>query len=276
MQVFQIMKRDCQVHKPDIMLNKLIIPGMFLFVTILSSCGANKKLAASKQESDQLRSEVNQLQATNKQLNNNVNSLQAQVDKLIAANQSVNTEFSKYKQSCEETKEDLAYITDVLEQEYKTLQEVEKKIKIAMADFENKGVDVYYKNGLVYVDMQSDLLYKSGSSAIGKEGKSALGALATALNDYPKLKVIVVGHTDDQKLKSGDNWSLSTERANGVVRTLRDDYKVDPTRLTSAGKGKYAPVADNSIADGRAQNRRTEIILNPDLDKLWETARASQ
>jgi chemotaxis protein MotB len=258
------------------MLKKLIIPGMFVFVTILSSCGANKKLAASKQESDQLRSEVNQLQATNKQLNNNVNSLQAQVDKLIAANQSVNTEFSKYKQSCEETKEDLAYITDVLEQEYKTLQEVEKKIKIAMADFENKGVDVYYKNGLVYVDMQSDLLYKSGSSAIGKEGKSALGALATALNDYPKLKVIVLGHTDDQKLKSSDNWSLSTERANGIVRTLRDDYKVDPTRLTSAGKGKYAPVADNSTADGRAQNRRTEIILNPDLDKLWETARASQ
>jgi len=85
--------------------------------------------------------------------------------------------------------------------------------------------------------------------------------------------VYVVGNTDDKKFKKGnsDNLSLSTERANGVVRVLRDDYQVDPTLLVAAGKGKYAPVADNSTEEGRAKNRRTEIILNPDLLKLWES-----
>src|SRR5262249_12049338 len=139
-------------------------------------------------------------------------------------------------------------------------------------DFKDKGVEVYYKGGLVYVDMEDNLLYKSGSASLGEDGKKALGMLASALNDYPKLKVIVVGNTDDKLVKKGgDNWSLSTERANGVVRILRDAYQVDPTRLTSAGKGKYAPVADNTTEEGRAKNRRTEIVLNPDLDRLWES-----
>jgi len=85
----------------------------------------------------------------------------------------------------------------------------------------------------------------------------------------------VIGNTDDKKFKgSSDNMSLSTERANGVVRILANDYKVDPTRLTAAGKGKYNPVADNKTEEGRAKNRRTEIILNPDWEKVWETVEA--
>ncbi len=81
-----------------------------------------------------------------------------------------------------------------------------------------------------------------------------------------------MGHTDDVKFKKGhsDNLSLSTERANGVVRILSDNYKVDLVRLTSGGKGKYAPVADNATAEGRAKNRRTEIILNPDLQRVGQ------
>ena len=108
---------------------------------------------------------------------------------------------------------------------------------------------------------------------IGNDGKKALEALATALNGYPNLKVIVVGHTDDVMFKKGnndDNLSLSTERANGVTRALREN-NVDPLRLTSAGQGKYHPVGDNTTKEGRAKNRRTEIILNPDLLKLWES-----
>jgi len=100
-----------------------------------------------------------------------------------------------------------------------------------------------------------------------------LGNLANALNGYPDLKVIVVGNTDDVMYKKGamDNWTLSTDRANGVVRILRDDYKVDPVRLTAAGKSKYNPIADNSTKEGKAKNRRTEIILNPDLEKIWDS-----
>ena len=85
----------------------------------------------------------------------------------------------------------------------------------------------------------------------------------------------MLGNTDDKMFKKGsDNWTLSTERANGVVRAFRDTYKIDPLRLTAAGKGKYNPIADNSTEEGRAKNRRTDIILNPDLDKIWSTAQA--
>jgi chemotaxis protein MotB len=78
---------------------------------------------------------------------------------------------------------------------------------------------------------------------------------------------------DRSAKKGSDNWSLSTERANGVVRILKDDYEVDPSRLTAAGKGKYAPLTDNSTAEGRAKKPRIEIILNPDYSKIWEMAR---
>ena len=121
--------------------------------------------------------------------------------------------------------------------------------------------------------MEDKLLYKSGSAVLGEDGKTALENIAAALNEYPDLKVVVVGHTDDKKFKNSnsDNLSLSTERANSVVRVLRDSYHVDPTRLTAAGKGKYSPVADNTTEEGRAKNRRTEIILRPDFMKLWES-----
>ena len=94
------------------------------------------------------------------------------------------------------------------------------------------------------------------------------------MNEFPKLKVVVVGNTDTVHVKGvKDNWSLSTERANGVVRVLSKDYSVDPMRLMAAGKSKFNPVADNSTAEGRAKNRRTEIVLNPDWERIWESVK---
>jgi chemotaxis protein MotB len=125
--------------------------------------------------------------------------------------------------------------------------------------------------------MAEGLMYKTGSAALAPDAKAALGNLASVLNEYPKLKVYVVGNTDDKPFKKGgDNLQLSTDRANGVVRILASDYKVDPSRLTAAGRGKYSPVADNSTAEGRAKNRRTEIIINPDLVKIWQSVQDSQ
>jgi len=107
---------------------------------------------------------------------------------------------------------------------------------------------------------------------LGAKGQEALAVVAQVLNDNPNLKIYVVGHTDSVKVTKGftDNWSLSTERANSVVRVLRDQYQVTMDRVTSAGQGKYDPVADNSTPEGRAKNRRTDIILNPDLSRFWE------
>ena len=220
-------------------------------------------------ETEKAKAEANELAAKNADL-------QKQVDNLTKGNQQVNTEFSQYRAGCEATSKRLKDLQAELNEVVDILEKVEKRIEEGMADFENKGVDVDYRDGFVYVSMEDELMYKSRSAAVQEQGKKALSNLATVLNEYPKLRVIVVGHTDDKQFKKGrDNWTLSTERANGIVRILRDQ-NVDPTRLTAAGKGKYSPVADNTTEEGRAQNRRTEIILNPDMAALLEHAESAK
>jgi chemotaxis protein MotB len=241
-----------------------------LLAQFFISCGASKKL-------QEAQSALEQQSAMNVKLNADNAKLKSEVNRLIEGNKEANAAFSQYRAACEQTAAKLQVARAILVDEYTTLQKMEERLETAMANFKDKGVSVYEKDGLVYVSLEDALLYKTGSAALGQEGKDALGALASALNDYPKLKVIVVGNTDDMAFKKGsDNWSLSTERANTVVRLLRDSYSVDPVRLTAAGKSKYAPVADNSTADGRAKNRRTDVILNPDLEKLWQSVKREQ
>jgi chemotaxis protein MotB len=242
-----------------------------LVIAVFSSCGTNKKLKSAMAQNDQLK-------AQNSQLQSNVNDLKKQVSDLTATNTSITNEFNQYKTNCQQTERKLQAIRASLQEQFATLQQVEKRIEEALADFRNRGVEVFYKDGLVFVEMEDNLLYATSSSKLSEQGKKALGTLSTVLNDYPKLPVIVMGNTDDVQFKKGssDNWSLSTERANGVVRCMRDEYKVDPTRLTSAGRGKYNPVGDNSTAEGRAKNRRTDIILNPDIQRIWQNVQEQQ
>jgi chemotaxis protein MotB len=255
------------------MMQKTNIALALLCSVFLFACGTGKKLKASMAENDQLKSQNATLANKIVALQTNNDGLQKQVTDLSSSNQQMTQEYNRFKTQCQNDQVRLRLVQAALVDQYNQLQRVRERIATALANFQDKGVDVYYKNGLVYVTMSEGLLYKSGSSTLGESGKKALSSLAAALNEYPDLKVIVLGHTDNVQFKKGsDNWSLSTERANGVVRILRDDYQVNPDRLTAAGKGKYSPVGDNSTAEGRAINRRTDIIINPDLDKLWDNA----
>jgi chemotaxis protein MotB len=253
---------------PKLVITCTLISGLFL-----CSCGTSKKLDAANAQLGLANSKVQQLEASNAELTAKQKELQNQGEQLAATNTSLSQEYNRYKATCEVSNRKLAALQAAARQDDEEFAAMGQKIAEAMQNFIDKGVEVYSKDRLIHVNMADNLLYKSGSAALGKEGKEALAAVAAALNDYPNLKVIVVGNTDDQKFKNGhtDNMSLSTERANGVVRVLRDNYKVDATRLTAAGQGKYNPVADNATAQGRAKNRRTEIILRPDLLKLWKS-----
>lgn len=252
------------------MIRTFILPAATLGLLLCTSCGTNKKIEAAQ-------SQVSQLQARNSELENNVATLQKQASEYQSQYNSLKGEYDQYRDSCQQKEAQLQEVRAILTEEADNLMKLQELIENAMEDFKDKGVEVYYRQGLLHVSLSDQLLYKSGSATLGEEGKKALGSLANVLNEYPKLKVIVLGNTDNVKYKGGgDNWSLSTERANGVVRFLREKYNVEPSRLTAAGKAMFNPIADNATAEGRAKNRRTDIILNPDIDRLWDMAQRKQ
>ena len=249
------------------MLTKLTTIFLLPAAVIISSCGAGKKLEASN-------AQVADLQSQNSQLNGEVNNLKKQVSDLNTKNQTMTTQFDSYKKQCQENETELKEMQDAMNELEENFSKLEKRLETALADFQDKGLNVYSKDGVIYVDMEDKLLYKVGSAALTPDGKKAIGNLASVLNEYPKLEVIVVGNTDTTHVKGvADNWSLSTERANGVVRVLTKEHSVDPGRLVAAGKGKFSPIADNTTAEGRAKNRRTEIVLNPDWDRIWQSVK---
>lgn len=239
---------------------------LFSAAVIISfcSCGGGKKLKSAN-------AQLTQLEANNKALTKDLSASKRKVDDLTTSNGTLSSQLETCQLSDKSTQDKLAATQAVIREERDKMQKVQEKLDVAMADFESKGVDIHTKDGVIYVSISDKLLYKTGSSALSPDGKDALTHLAEVLVGYPKLDIIVQGNTDDKLFKNGsDNWTLSTERANGVIRVLRD-ANVDPVRLTSAGKGRYNPVADNSTAEGRAKNRRTDIILNPDIQRFWES-----
>ncbi len=241
------------------MSKKLIIPLLLAVAPIFFSCGPSKKMKAAQ-------SQIEDLTAKNTQLQKQVTDLQVQVGTLTNQNTSVTNAYASYRTQCEQDRQKLQRVSAALREQYDRMQAIKDKINAALADMQSKGVEVYYDKGYVFVSLASDLLFKSGSAKLDSNGKKALASVADVLNSYPNMKLVVLGNTDSVQYKKGGtgNWNLSTERAVNVVKIFRDDYQVDPARMTAAGKGKYAPVADNGTPEGRAKNRRIDLILNPE------------
>ena len=148
----------------------------------------------------------------------------------------------------------------------------------ALLGFKSDELSVEIKNGKVYVSMSDKLLFKSGSAAIESKGNEAIKVLADVLNKNNDIDILVEGHTDNIPIKTAqyhDNWDLSAARAISIVRILTDEYQISPLRLTASGKGEFSPRASNSTSEGRARNRRTEIILSPKLDELMKLLKAN-
>lgn len=145
-------------------------------------------------------------------------------------------------------------------------------ISRALSDFEGKGLIVEQRDGKVYVSMENKLLFGSGSWEVGAEGRRAVQQLGNVLGDNPDIAVLIEGHTDNVPYTgSGQvkgNWDLSTKRATAIVQILRENATINPENLTAAGRGEFAPIATNDTAEGKAKNRRIEVILTPKLDDI--------
>ncbi len=146
-------------------------------------------------------------------------------------------------------------------------------LKGAIGNLDDKDINIKVDKGVVYVDISDKLLFKSGSYEVTDRAKEVLGKVAKVLNAQPDIEFQVEGHTDSLPIKSNaimDNWDLSVKRATTVVRILQDTYGLDPKRMTAAGRSQYVPLADNTTPEGRAANRRTRIVILPQLDQFFK------
>ncbi len=147
-------------------------------------------------------------------------------------------------------------------------------LREALLGFQADELTIEIKDGKVFISMSDKLMFKSGSADVEAKGKEALTILAKVLNANPDFEITVEGHTDNVPISNSknykDNWDLSVARATSMVRILTETHKINPLRITASGRGEYDPKATNSTPEGRAQNRRTEIILSPKLDELMK------
>jgi len=167
----------------------------------------------------------------------------------------------------------LRELESILRKQDSMLNRLNSSVKNALLGFSPDELTVEMKNGKVYVSLSDKLLFKSGDANVEAKGKEALKKLAEVLNKNNDVGIAIEGHTDNVPIKTAiykDNWDLSAARATNVVRLLTDDYKMESKQLTAAGKGEFSPVADNSTVEGKAKNRRTEIVLSPKLDELMK------
>lgn len=261
---------------------KTNITRLFLFAVLMmvfASCVSRKKyldaqiaLRYLKNDSTQLAYKVSTLNDTIANLQQQIANLNKQIENLNNTANATQSKLTKSEQSLQEQQQRLQQLQNLLDQQKQKAEELRKKMTDALVSFNASDLSITQKNGKVYVSLSENLLFPSGSAVVNEKGKEALGKLAEVLNGSPDISVNIEGHTDSIpiRVKYQDNWALSTARAASIVRILVNDYKVDPVRVIASGHSQYDPVDTNSTEEGRAKNRRTEIILSPKLDELYK------
>jgi len=253
---------------------------------VLPACVSQKVYKRSQQENAMLRAdstalansnlnlqaEMNRLQANIDRLNNDITKLNNQNGQLGQQSANQQNQLNKTKEELQREQQRLQQLQSLLAQQRAQSRILKDKMAEALKGFNSNDLTVIQKNGKVYVSLSENLLFPSGSAVVNPKGVDALSKLAAVLNLNGDVAVNIEGHTDSIPIrgKYKDNWDLSTARADAIVRVLVDNYKVDPVRVIASGHSYYDPVDSNSSVDGRARNRRTEIILSPKLDEMYK------
>jgi len=204
-------------------------------------------------------------------------SLMEKEDRLIRMESSLDQKRRNLEQLQEEfttQNSRLMELESVLSHKDSIMNGLRAKVAQALYAFDSDELSVELRNGKVYVSLEEKLLFGSGSYKVAVKGQDALRKLAVVLKQNPDIQILIEGHTDNVPIISKsdlmiDNWDLSVKRATSIVRILLDNSGIDPKRLTAAGRGEFLPIADNKISEGKQKNRRTEIILTPRLDELF-------
>lgn len=227
-------------------------------------------------------------------LNTRINDLNAQVDYLKANNNQALKQLedfsvisSKQAESIKQSMENIGakdnYI-QTLQQQMAHKDSLNMALVInlkgAIGNMNDQDINIKVEKGVVYIDISDKLLFKSGSYDVTDNAKTVLGKVALVLKNQPDIEFMVEGHTDNVAYRGNnillDNWDLSVKRATSVVRILQKQYGLAPAKIAAAGRGEYKPVADNSDTEGKASNRRTRIVILPQLDQFFKLLEPGQ
>jgi len=251
-----------------------------------------------QKEYDQLKAERDKLQADYTAVNNNLKTLQSSYnaleknsDEALQSNMNKNRELlakleakekalaaeqgrlNKLKADFEERSKRVAELEAMMSSKENAMKKLKETLSKALNGFEGKGLTVQHKDGKVYVSMENKLLFNSGSYAVSPEGKKAVVEVGKVLAVNPEISVLIEGHTDNDKFTGTvggveNNWDLSTKRATAIVNIFGENKTINKQNLTAAGRGEFAPLMSNETTEGKAKNRRIEIILTPKLDEI--------
>jgi chemotaxis protein MotB len=277
-------------------------------VTLLFSCVSQKKFKTVEADYNQLQLKYTQLQSDlsdcnnqkaelNRQklnlenekagLLNKIADLNKQIDFLKENNTTVlrqlqdlavvsASQAESIKKSLENIGAKDAYIMDLqasLKRKDSLNLALVMNLKGAIGNLDDQDINIKVDKGVVYIDISDKLLFKSGRYEVTDKAKIVLGKVAQVLKNQPEIEFMVEGHTDNVPYRSGvllDNWDLSVKRATSVVRILQNEYGLDPKKMAAAGRGEYNPLTGNDTAEGRAANRRTRIVILPQLDQFFK------
>jgi chemotaxis protein MotB len=268
-------------------MKKIVFMMSLVAAMLMTSCASKKDLVACQEENKALQANY---QNTKEQLaasTTRVASLEEQIAELRKTNATLQASLEQSLSNASQNNVSIEKLVDQINesnQYIRHLVEVKSKsdslnmvltnnLTRSLSKEELKDVDVQVLKGVVYISLNDNMLYKSGSYEISDRAGETLSKIAKIITDYKDYDVLIEGNTDDVPIKRENirnNWDLSCLRASSVVQALQNDYGVDPKRLTAGGRGEYNPLQSNATEQGKQRNRRTQIIITPKLDEFME------
>ena len=233
----------------------------------------NEDLTNCKDENRSQSQRIRSLVADTTEMGVAMRYCQAMLSSNISERDNLSSMLDKEMAELRKKEQTINELQDMIKAQNEKVQKLLNSVKNALMGFSSDELSVQEKDGKVYVAMSDKLLFQSGSAQVDKRGKEALAKLAEVLKIQTDIDVMIEGHTDNKPINTvqfKDNWDLSVIRATSVVRILTKDYGINPLQIQPMWRGEFLPVATNETIDGRSRNRRTEIIISPKLEQLFD------
>tara|TARA_B100001059_G_scaffold42834_2_gene34728 strand:- start:37294 stop:38190 length:897 start_codon:yes stop_codon:yes gene_type:complete len=235
-----------------------------------------KKFVTLEETLEETEDSLNQKQQKLEQLESSLDLLkqnsETALKERIAENETLMEKIAERENELADRMTRVDELEGLITRQQEAMRNLKEKLSDALLNFEDKGLTVEARDGKVYVSMENKLLFRSGSWTVGAEGRMAIEELGNVLADNPDIAILIEGHTDNVPFSGKGplkgNWDLSTKRATAIVNQLLENPDILPQNLTAAGRGEYLPIAPNSTREGRAANRRIEVVLSPQLDEI--------